>query len=62
MPGGLADLLGLDPAGSDTLAVDGKRRPRLAPRQHSAAYLQAAVTGGGLTVSQLRVPGKTDGS
>lgn len=32
-PGGLADLLGHDPAGTDTLAL-GQERPRRAPRRH----------------------------
>lgn len=59
-PGGLADLLGHDPAGTDTLALDGKsaRGSRLGATP--AAHLLAAMTGTGLTVTQLRVPEKTN--
>lgn len=59
-PGGLADLLGHDPAGTDTLAVDGKsaRGSRLGTTP--AAHLLAAMTGTGMTVTQLRVPEKTN--
>ena len=59
-PGGLADLLGHDPAGTDTLAVDGKsaRGSRLGATP--AAHLLAAMTGTGMTVTQLRVPEKTN--
>lgn len=58
-PGEFADLLGCDPAGSDTLAVDGKgaRGPR--HDTTAAAHLPAAMTGTGQTVTQLRVPDKT---
>jgi predicted transposase YbfD/YdcC len=59
-PGGLADLLGHDPAGADTLAVDGKsaRGSRLGTTP--AAHLLAAMTGTAMTVTQLRVPEKTN--
>lgn len=59
-PGGLADLLGHDPAGTDTLALDGKsaRGSRLGATP--AAHLLAAMTGTGMTVTQLRVPEKTN--
>lgn len=58
-PGGLADLLGHDPAGTDTLAVDGKsaRGSRLGATP--AAHLLAAMTGTGMTATQLRVPEKS---
>jgi predicted transposase YbfD/YdcC len=58
--GGLADLLGHDPAGTDTPAVDGKsaRGSRLGATP--AAHLLAAMTGTGMTVTQLRVPEKTN--
>ncbi|MGW4031695.1 ISAs1 family transposase [Streptomyces sp. NPDC004838] len=59
-PGGLADLTGQDPAGTGTVAVDGKtargsRRPEV-----PAVHLPAAMTGQGRTVTQLPVPGKTN--
>lgn len=59
-PGGLADLLGHDPAHADTLALDGKsaRGSRLGTTP--AAHLLAAMTGTGMTVTQLRVPEKTN--
>ncbi|WP_323187970.1 transposase family protein [Streptomyces sp. NBC_01264] len=57
-PGGLADLLGHSPAGTESVAVDGKSargsRTDVAP----AAHLLSAVTATGRTVSQLRVPNK----
>jgi DDE family transposase len=61
-PGGLADLLGHDPSGTDTLALDGKsaRGSRLGATP--AAHLLAAMTGTGMTVTQLRVPEKTKGA
>ncbi|MEU9547382.1 ISAs1 family transposase [Streptomyces mirabilis] len=59
-PGGLADLLGIDPVGSDTLAVDGKSARGSRHGDTPAAHLLAAMTGGGLTVTQLRVPDKTN--
>ncbi|MEV0738035.1 ISAs1 family transposase [Streptomyces sp. NPDC050549] len=60
-PGALADLLGTDPAGADTLAVDGKSARGSRHGEIPAAHLLAAITGAGLTVTQLRVPGKTNG-
>ncbi|MCN9243979.1 ISAs1 family transposase [Streptomyces sp. RY43-2] len=59
-PGGLADLLGCDPAGADTLAVDGKSVRGSRAGDSPAAHLLAAMTGGGRTVTQLRVPDKTN--
>jgi predicted transposase YbfD/YdcC len=59
-PGGLADLLGCDPAGTDTLAVDGKTARGSRTAHTPAAHLLAAMTGSGMTVTQLRVPGKTN--
>jgi predicted transposase YbfD/YdcC len=59
-PGGLADLLGHDPAGTDTLAVDGKSARGSRLGSTPAAHLLAAMTGTGMTVTQLRVPEKTN--
>jgi predicted transposase YbfD/YdcC len=59
-PGGLADLLGCDPAGSETLAVDGKSARGSRYGTTAAAHLLAAMTGSGQTVTQLRVPDKTN--
>ncbi|MGJ5890789.1 hypothetical protein ACSCBZ_02400 [Streptomyces niveiscabiei] len=59
-PGGLADLLGTDPAGADTLAVDGKNARGSRTVTSPAAHLPAAMTGTGQTVTQLRVPDKTN--
>ncbi|MEV7890954.1 ISAs1 family transposase [Streptomyces sp. NPDC002817] len=59
-PGGLADLLGCDPSGADTLAVDGKSARGSRHGDIPAADLLAAMTGRGLTVTQLRGPGKTN--
>jgi hypothetical protein len=59
-PGGLADLLGSDPTGSDTLAVDGKSARGSRHGTTPAAHLLAAMTGSGQTVTQLRVPDKTN--
>jgi predicted transposase YbfD/YdcC len=59
-PGGLADLLGCDPAGADTLAVDGKSARGSRHDDTPAAHLLAAMTGAGQTVTQLRVPDKTN--
>jgi len=59
-PGGLADLLGYDPAGADTLAVDGKSARGSRGANTPAAHLLAAMTGTGMTVTQLRVPDKTN--
>ncbi|MGW6395612.1 ISAs1 family transposase [Streptomyces sp. NPDC055103] len=59
-PGGLADLTGTDPAGSDSVAVDGKTARGSRHGTSPAAHFLAATTGGGRTVTQLRVPGKTN--
>lgn len=59
-PGGLADLTGTDPVGSDSLAVDGKTARGSRHGTSPAAHFLAATTGGGRTVTQLRVPGKTN--
>ncbi|GAB2802669.1 ISAs1 family transposase [Streptomyces chlorus] len=59
-PGGLADLLGCNPAGTDTLAVDGKSARGSRYGDTPAAHLLAAMTGSGQTVTQLRVPDKTN--
>jgi hypothetical protein len=58
-PGGLADLLGHDPAGTDTLAIDGKSARASRLGSTPAAHLLAAMTGTGMTVTQLRVPEKS---
>ncbi|WP_420082681.1 ISAs1 family transposase (plasmid) [Streptomyces sp. JL4002] len=59
-PGGLADLLGADPSTVESLAVDGKTARGSRTTAAPAAHLLAAVSGGGQTVSQLRVPDKTN--
>ncbi|MGA5702035.1 ISAs1 family transposase [Peterkaempfera bronchialis] len=59
-PGGLADLTGADPAGSDAVAVDGKAARGSRHGTTGAAHLLAAMTGDGRTVTQLRVPDKTN--
>ncbi|MFF1871091.1 ISAs1 family transposase [Kitasatospora herbaricolor] len=59
-PGGLADLAGTDPAGSDSVAVDGKAARGSRRGALPAAHLLAAMTGDGRTVTQLRVPDKTN--
>ncbi|MFJ5034455.1 ISAs1 family transposase [Streptomyces sp. NPDC088560] len=58
--GGLADLTGTDPAGSDSIAVDGKAARGSRHGTSPAAHLLAAMTGDGRTVTQLRVPDKTN--
>ncbi|MFD6229900.1 transposase family protein [Streptomyces sp. NPDC060232] len=58
-PGGLADL-SADPAGSDSGAIDGKAARGSRHGQTPAAHLLAAMTGDGRTVTQLRVPDKTN--
>jgi predicted transposase YbfD/YdcC len=58
-PGGLADLLGCDPAGADHLAVDGKTAKGSRIGTAPAAHLISALTGSGHIVSQARVPDKT---
>ena len=59
-PGGLADLTGADPTGSDSVAVDGKTARGSRHGTSPAAHLLAAMTGDGRTVTQLRVPDKTN--
>ncbi|MGW3046127.1 ISAs1 family transposase [Kitasatospora sp. NPDC001159] len=59
-PGGLADLTGADPVGSDSIAVDGKATRGSRHGTSPAAHLLAAMTGDGRTVTQLRVPDKTN--
>ena len=59
-PGGLADLTGSDPAGSDSVAVDGKAARGSRHGTSPAAHLLAAMTADGRTVTQLRVPDKTN--
>lgn len=59
-PGGLADLLGHDPAGTDTLALDGKNARGSRLGATPAAHPPAAMTGTGMTVTQPRVPEKTN--
>ncbi|MER6105968.1 transposase family protein [Streptomyces sp. NPDC001832] len=59
-PGGLADLLGCDPAGAETLAVDGKSARGSRHGTTAATHLLAAMIGSGQTVTQLRVPDKTN--
>lgn len=58
-PGGLADLLGHAPAGAQAVAVDGKSARGSRTDAAPAAHLLSAVTAG-RTVSQLRVPDKTN--
>ncbi|MEU5216502.1 ISAs1 family transposase [Streptomyces sp. NPDC020807] len=59
-PGGLADLLGYAPAGVESLALDGKSARGSRTVDAPAAHLLSAVTGAGHTVTQLRVPDKTN--
>ncbi|MGW2558562.1 ISAs1 family transposase [Streptomyces sp. NPDC001514] len=59
-PGGLADLTGADPAGSDSVAVDGKAARGSRHGELPAAHLLAAMTGDGRTVTQPRGPDKTN--
>ncbi|WP_327241110.1 ISAs1 family transposase [Streptomyces sp. NBC_01320] len=59
-PGGLADLTGADPAGAQSVAVDGKAARGSRHDQSPAAHLLAAMTDQGRTVTQLRVPDKTN--
>ncbi|MCX4993509.1 ISAs1 family transposase [Streptomyces sp. NBC_00568] len=58
-PGGLADLLGHHPAGAQAVAVDGKSARGSRTDTSATAHLLSAVTAG-RTVSQLRVPDKTN--
>ncbi len=57
-PGGLADLTGQDPAGADTVAVDGKCARGSRHGAVPAVHLLAVMTGEGRTVSQLPVPAR----
>lgn len=59
-PGGLADLTGADPGNARSIAVDGKAARGSRHGQAPAAHLLAAMTGDGRTVTQLRVPDKTN--
>ncbi|MGW4897386.1 ISAs1 family transposase [Kitasatospora sp. NPDC004240] len=59
-PGGLADLIGADPAGSDSVAMDGKTARGSRHGTSPAAHLLAAMSADGRTVTQLRVPDKTN--
>ena len=59
-PGGLADLTGADPAGSDCVSVDGKAARGSRHGISPAVHLLAAMTGEGQTITQLRVPDKTN--
>ena len=59
-PGGLAELTGSDPAGADSLAVDGKSARGSRHGEVPAAHLLAAMTSAGRTVTQLRVPDRTN--
>ncbi|THA30114.1 ISAs1 family transposase [Streptomyces sp. A1547] len=59
-PGGLADLLGYAPAGVESLALDGKSARGSRTGDAPAAHLLSAVTGTGRTVTQLRIPDKTN--
>ncbi|MFC5201769.1 ISAs1 family transposase [Streptomyces kaempferi] len=59
-PGGLADLLGHDPAGAGQVAVDGETARDSRSGDSPAAHLLAAITDTGQTVTQLRVPDKTN--
>ncbi|MFG2561257.1 transposase family protein [Streptomyces sp. NPDC048496] len=52
-PGGLADLLGCDPHGADTVAIEGKRAWGSRRGDRPAAHLLAALTGTGQIVTQL---------
>ncbi|MEU0041226.1 transposase family protein [Streptomyces sp. NPDC006333] len=58
-PGGLADLLGHDPTGTESVAVDGKTARGSRTDTAPAAHLLSAVTAAGRAVSQLRVPDKS---
>ncbi|MFE0580724.1 hypothetical protein [Streptomyces sp. NPDC058874] len=53
-------MIGHDPAGADTLAVDGKSTRGSRHGEVRAAHLLAGFTSAGLTVTQLRVLGKAN--
>ncbi|WP_224281090.1 transposase family protein [Streptomyces sp. LS1784] len=59
-PGGLADLTGADPGGADSVSVDGKAARGSRLGRTPAAHLLAAMTGDGRTITQLRVPDRTN--
>ena len=59
-PGGLAELTGADPAGAESIAVDGKTARGSRADDTPAAHLLAAMTNTGQVITQLRVPGKTN--
>jgi predicted transposase YbfD/YdcC len=59
-PGGLAELTGADPAGAESVAVDGKAARGSRHSDTPAAHLLAAMTNTGQVIGQLRVPGKTN--
>ena len=59
-PGSLADLTGEVPVGAESVAADGKSARGSSHGQSPAAHLLAAMTGDGRTVTQLRVPDKTN--
>ncbi|MFD5463946.1 ISAs1 family transposase [Kitasatospora sp. NPDC127059] len=59
-PGGLVDLTGADPVGSESVAVDVKTARGSRHDTSPAAHLLAAMTDDGRTVTQLRVPDKTN--
>ncbi|MER6076278.1 transposase family protein [Streptomyces sp. NPDC001817] len=58
-PGGLADLTGELPAGAESVAADGKSARGSRHGQTPAAHLPA-MTSNGQTITQLRVPDKTN--
>ncbi len=60
-PGAPADPTGAGPAGSDSVAVDGKGARGSRHGDTPAAHLLAVMTGDGRTATQLRVPDKTNG-
>ncbi|MDX3078610.1 hypothetical protein [Streptomyces sp. MI02-7b] len=55
-----ADLTGADPSGTTMFAVDGKSVRGTRSGEVPAARLPAAMTADGRTVTQLRVPHKTN--
>src|SRR5215207_529503 len=59
-PGGLAELTGADPAGAESIAVDGKTARGSRHNDIPAAHLLAAMTNDGQVIAQLRVPDKTN--
>ncbi len=59
-PGGLADLTGEAPAGAESVAADGKGASGSRHGRTPAGHLLAAMTDDGRTVTQFRVPDKTN--